>query len=157
LRWDIARLEFFALPDSLKSMKWSFKLGTFAGIGVYMHWTFLILIGWIFFAHLGQGKDAGQAALGVLFILALFLCVVLHEFGHALTARRYGVKTRDITMLPIGGVARLERIPENSPLRLRTRFIVMREGRIVFEGSESELDSSTDAYIAKFSMQRSVH
>ena len=105
-------MEIFALPDSLKSMKWSFKLGTFAGIGVYMHWTFLILIGWIFFAHLGQGKDAGQAALGVLFILALFLCVVLHEFGHALTARRYGVKTRDITMLPIGGVARLERIPE---------------------------------------------
>lgn len=93
-------------------MKWSFKLGTFAGIGVYMHWTFLILVGWILFAQLSQGKDTAQAIAGVGFILALFVCVVLHEFGHALTARRYGVKTRDITLLPIGGIARLERIPE---------------------------------------------
>ena len=93
-------------------MKWSIRLGSFAGIGVYMHWTFLLLVGWIFLSHLGQGKDPAQAAAGVGFILALFTCVVLHEFGHALTARRYGVKTRDITLLPIGGVARLKRIPE---------------------------------------------
>jgi Zn-dependent protease len=93
-------------------MKWSLKLGSVAGIGVYLHWTFILLIGWIFLAHLGAGETPRQAMEGVGFILALFGCVVMHEFGHALTAKRYGVTTRDITLLPIGGVARLERIPE---------------------------------------------
>jgi phospholipid/cholesterol/gamma-HCH transport system ATP-binding protein len=74
--------------------------------------------------------------------------IVSHRFqdGHIMANFRYNSESK-----------RLERIPDGSPLRLRTRFIVMREGRIVFEGSESELDASTDPYIAKFSMQRSVH
>lgn len=93
-------------------MKWSLKLGSVGGIGVYLHWTFALLVGWIFFAHLGAGQTPAQALVGVGFILALFTCIVLHEFGHALTAKRYGIMTRDITLLPIGGVARLESIPE---------------------------------------------
>jgi Zn-dependent protease len=93
-------------------MKWSWKLGTFAGVAVYMHATFLLLLGWIAFSHWMQSQSLLAALTGVAFTLALFLCVVLHEYGHALMARRFGIATRDITLLPIGGVARLERIPE---------------------------------------------
>jgi Zn-dependent protease/CBS domain-containing protein len=93
-------------------MKWQWKLGTFAGIDVYIHATFLLLIGWIGYSYWLQYGTIAKVVEGILFILALFLCVVLHEYGHALTARRYGIKTRDITLYPIGGVARLERLPD---------------------------------------------
>ena len=102
-------------------MKWSWKLGTVAGIGVFVHWTFLILIGWVVLSDVVRGVEHNQppnrivaeALEGTLFIIAIFTCIVLHELGHALTARRYGVRTQDITLLPIGGVARLERMPED--------------------------------------------
>ena len=93
-------------------MKWQWKLGTFAGIDVFVHGTFLLLIGWVGYRHWIEDGSLAKVAEGILFILALFLCVVLHEYGHALTARRYGIKTRDITLYPIGGVARLERLPD---------------------------------------------
>jgi Zn-dependent protease len=93
-------------------MRWSLRVATVAGIPVRIHVTFGLLLVFIFVMHLAGGRDVMKALEGVGLILAIFGCVVLHEFGHALTARRYGVRTRDITILPIGGVARLERIPE---------------------------------------------
>jgi Zn-dependent protease len=93
-------------------MKWSWKVGRFAGIDVYIHSTFFLLLAFIGIANWLASKNLAGTLEGVGFMLALFGCVLLHEFGHALTARRYGIKTRDITLLPIGGVARLERMPE---------------------------------------------
>lgn len=93
-------------------MKWQWRLGRFAGIDVFIHATFLLLIGWVGYSHWLERQNWGDVLSGIGFILALFLCVVLHEYGHALTARKYGIRTRDITLYPIGGVARLERMPE---------------------------------------------
>lgn len=94
-------------------MKGSWKLGTFAGIGVFVHWTFSLLLLWVAGVYLFDGRGLPAIVEVTALLLAVFTCVVLHEFGHALTARRYGIVTRDITLLPIGGLARLERIPEN--------------------------------------------
>jgi Zn-dependent protease/CBS domain-containing protein len=94
-------------------MKWSLRLGTWAGVAVYVHATFLILLAWVALVHWSIDQSVRAAIGGIIFVLALFGCVLLHEFGHALTARRYGIRTRDITLLPIGGLARLERMPDD--------------------------------------------
>jgi Zn-dependent protease/CBS domain-containing protein len=93
-------------------MKWSWKIASFSGIDVFIHATFVLIIGWVGFSYWQQTRTLSGTLEGILFTLFLFGCVVLHEFGHALTARRYGIKTRDITLYPIGGVARLERMPD---------------------------------------------
>jgi Zn-dependent protease len=89
------------------NMKYSLNLGKISGIQLSVHWTFLILIAWIFISHYRAGHDTQQALLGVVFIFGLFLCVTLHEVGHALTAKRFNIKTKSITLLPIGGVRSL--------------------------------------------------
>jgi stage IV sporulation protein FB len=88
------------------------NIGTIAGTAVRVHITFLIFLVWIWVAsYLAGGLEAAWN--GLVFMLLLFACVLAHEFGHIFTARRFGVATPDVTLLPIGGVARLERIPEN--------------------------------------------
>jgi len=93
-------------------MPWSWKFARIAGIDVYVHATFFMLIAWIALTYWRESQSLEAVVEGVAFILALFACVVVHEYGHALTARRYGIRTRDITLLPIGGLARLERMPD---------------------------------------------
>jgi Zn-dependent protease len=92
-------------------MFWSVNIGSIAGTSIRMHFTFLLFLVWIFVASWVSG---GQAAAwsGLLFMVLLFTCVLAHEFGHIFTARAFGVPTPDVTLLPIGGVARLARIPE---------------------------------------------
>jgi len=93
-------------------MKGAFKLGTIAGIGVFVHWTFSLLIAYIIFSNYRAGESTVQIFWSVVFVLSIFGTVFLHELGHALAAKRFHIKTKDITLLPIGGLARLDHIPE---------------------------------------------
>jgi Zn-dependent protease len=92
-------------------MGWSLTIGKFAGVAVRVHITFWLLIVWIGISAAREGGIAA-AAQSVTFILALFACVTAHEFGHILVARRFGIETREVTLLPIGGVASLQRMPD---------------------------------------------
>ena len=91
---------------------WSFPIGRVFGIQLRMHVTFLLFVAWIALSQGGLSGDVRGALSGVGLMLMVFACVLLHELGHALAARRYGIQTRDIVLLPIGGLARLERMPE---------------------------------------------
>jgi Zn-dependent protease/CBS domain-containing protein len=111
-------------PEGL--MSWSLNIGTIAGTAVRVHITFFLFLGWIFFAsYVAEGPEDAVASL--LFMLLLFACVLAHEFGHIFTARAFGIATPDVTLLPIGGVARLERIPEEP----REEFLIAIAGPLV--------------------------
>ncbi len=94
-------------------MGWSLRFARIAGIDIAVHATFALLLGWIALTVWRSTHSSVAVLQGLLFVLILFACVVLHELGHALTARRFGIRTRSITLLPIGGVASMEKIPED--------------------------------------------
>lgn len=93
-------------------MKGTLGLGSYAGIPVKLHWSFILLM--LFVVYLGKSTHASWSEILILelFVIILFFCVILHEFGHALMAKHYGIKTRDIILSPIGGIARLEKMPK---------------------------------------------
>jgi len=107
-------------------MGWSLNLGTIAGTAIRIHVTFLLFLVWIFVASYMSG-GAQAAWSGTAFMVLLFACVLAHEFGHILTARGFGIATPDVTLLPIGGVARLEQIPEKP----REEFLIAIAGPLV--------------------------
>src|SRR6202790_3234211 len=107
-------------------MAWSLNIGTIAGTAIRIHVTFLLFLVWIFVAsYMSGGAEAAWTSTA--FLVLLFVCVLAHEFGHILTAKAFGVATPDVTLLPIGGVARLERIPENP----REEFLIAIAGPLV--------------------------
>ena len=93
-------------------MKKSFRIATFSGIDVYLHWTFTLMVAGFFIYYYVQSGSLLVSLIGLLVMGAVFGSVVLHEFGHALMARRFDIPTLDITLYPIGGVARLQRMPK---------------------------------------------
>lgn len=93
-------------------MSGSIKLGRIAGIDVKIHWTFFLLLAWVAGSSFFNQASTAAAIVNVSLVICVFACVLAHEFGHAIAARYYGVPTEDITLLPIGGVARLREIPE---------------------------------------------
>jgi len=129
-------------------MSWSLPVFRLAGIQLRIHITFLLLIAWLAFGYYAQGGSA-VAASRVIFVLLLFLCVVLHEFGHAFAAKAFGINTPDITLLPIGGVARLERMPEEPVQELIIAMagplvnVVIALGLFVVGGAQGLLNRST--------------
>ena len=92
----------------------AWNLGKLFGIQIRVHWTFLILPIWVYFSTILAGSGVAMGVVAILFTLAIFGCVLFHELGHALAARQFGILTRNITLLPIGGVAALERMPRKS-------------------------------------------
>lgn len=92
--------------------RWSLYIGNIFGVKIFIHWTFLFLIAWITIAGIRQGENTAMILYTLGFVLCVFVCITLHELGHALMAKRLHYVTKDITLLPIGGMARMDEIPE---------------------------------------------
>lgn len=141
----------------------SIKLFEAGGTAVRLHPTFFLLLIWVAAVHWIDG-GAQAAARGVLFVAILFACVVLHEFGHILMARRFGIRTPDITLLPIGGVAAMERMPEKPSEEILVAlagpavnvvifavlFLIL--GRVADVTSIGELEGTREGFLAQVAM-----
>ena len=92
-------------------MRWSFTIGKIFGITFRIHVTFFLLLVFVYMGGAAQGGPR-QGIMSALFISAVFACVLVHEIGHSLIARRFGTEARSITLLPVGGVATMEEMPE---------------------------------------------
>ena len=99
------------------------NLGRLAGIPIRLHVTFLLLLAWIAMIYAFHGANLGVIALGLVLVIAIFATIVIHELGHALVARHFGYRTRDILLLPIGGIASLERMPEKPSQELAVALV----------------------------------
>lgn len=108
-------------------MKGSIKIFRFKGISLFLHWSFSLLIGYVIYLGWKDNSSFTDILSQIGFVLSVFACVALHEYGHALAAAHYGIRTLNIVMLPIGGVANLERIPENP----RQELVVAAAGPLV--------------------------
>jgi Zn-dependent protease/CBS domain-containing protein len=152
-------------------MRWSFRIARIAGIDVKLHLTFLLVP--LFFGYRAYAITDGSVTAvfeALLLLLLLFGSVLLHEFGHALAARHYGIQTADITLLPIGGVARLERMPEE-PLQelfvavagpLVNVVIILGLGTIlgweaVWEAAGSRFEEAPESFAVLFLMVVNVN
>jgi Zn-dependent protease len=108
-------------------MKWTWKIGRISGIDIKLHLSFFFLLIWVGVPVLISGGSISDMLMEIVMILLLFVCVVLHELGHALTAKMFGTQTKDITLLPIGGVARMDEMPEDP----KEEFLVAASGPAV--------------------------
>lgn len=95
-------------------MKYALYLGRIFGVKIYVHWTFVFLIGWIILVGLRNSLPLAAFLWTFGLTLAVFACIVLHELSHAIVARRFGISTRYITLLPIGGIAQFESMPKKA-------------------------------------------
>ncbi|KUF11925.1 site-2 protease family protein [Pseudoponticoccus marisrubri] len=129
-------------------MTWSFPLGRLLGSELRVHATFFLLIAWVAASAWADG-GAAAALSNTLFICALFACVVAHEYGHALMARRYGIATPDITLLPIGGMARMEKMPDKPGQEVAVALAGPAVNVVIWAvlmgaGASTEFDALTD-------------
>ena len=129
-------------------MRWSLRIGSVGGTAILIHVTFLLFLIWLGAIYYRQG-GAEAAWQGTIFIVLLFLCVLLHELGHVFAARRYGVKTRDVTLWPFGGIASMERMPEKPSQELIVALagpavnVVIAAGLLLWLGTQLDPESLT--------------